>query len=414
MARRKKRWSYLVGVYGASVRAFERQSGTLALDIRAKGQEPRIKNLHHRDRARATTQADETQAGLVLRFGAAGPAPRLGATVDAFVARQKERTAELWPGAIPDAERHAAFWKATLGADADPTQLTQNDLERVMRDRRSGAVDARGKAVPSADRQPVRLRAVASDLEFLRACLRWATLKCRMFRENVMDGFEIPDEPNPRRPVATADRFDKTREVAERVTMELRGDGKRAQVASWLPELLDLAYATGRRVGAIVALKYTDIRLTTDAAAADDFGAIRWPADTDKMGRAWDAPMDRRARSAVDRVMVDREVGLRARWPASPWLFPSPRAPHRPVSKDLASAWLEEAETLAKLPKLDGSLWHAYRRGWATARKHYPLADVAAAGGWKDTTTLRTVYTQADPETVRRVVQEPADLRDRA
>ena len=109
---------------------------------------------------------------------------------------------------------------------------------------------------------------------------------------------------------------------------------------------------------------------------------------------------------------MDREVGLRARWLDSPWLFPSPRNAGSPLAKDLASAWLEEAEALAKVPKLDGSLWHAYRRGWATARKQYPLADVAAAGGWKDTTTLRTVYTQADPATIRRVVLDAPELRN--
>ncbi len=412
MAKRKKRWSYSVGVYGARVRAFERQSGILALAICAKGQEPRIKNLHHRDRARAVTQADETQAGLILRLGDAGPAPRTGATLDAFLARQRERDAELRPGALKDAEREVAFWKAALGADSDPTTLTQDDLERVMRLRRSGAIDARGKAVPAPDREPVRVRAVAGDLEFLRACLRWATLKRRLFRVNVMDGFEIPDEPNPRRPVATGDRFEATRAVAERVTMTLCGQGKRETVASWLPELLDLAFSTGRRIGAIVALRYEDLSVEVAPETAP-FGSVRWPADTDKMGRAWLAPMDQRARGAVDRILVDREVGVRSRWSGSPWLFPSPRNANRPVSKDLASAWLEEAEALAKLPKLEGSLWHAYRRGWATARKHHPLSDVAAAGGWKDTTTLRTVYTQADPETVRRVVLEPMDLRDR-
>jgi hypothetical protein len=31
--------------------------------------------------------------------------------------------------------------------------------------------------------------------------------------------------------------------------------------------------------------------------------------------------------------------------------------------------WLREAEKHAKLPKLDGSLWDAYRRAWATSRE---------------------------------------------
>jgi hypothetical protein len=46
--------------------------------------------------------------------------------------------------------------------------------------------------------------------------------------------------------------------------------------------------------------------------------------------------------------------------------------------------------------KLDGSLWHAYRRKWAIERKHLPLKDVAAAGGWKDVNTLLEIYQQPD------------------
>ena len=412
MVRRKKRWSYSVGVYGARVRAFERPSGILALEIRQKGQPSRIKNLHHNDRARAKEQADEAQAELVLRMGVAGPAPRLGVTLDAFVARQREREAEFRSDAVKNAERNAEFWKTVLGAETDPTLLTQDDLERVMRLRRSGAVDARGKAVPPEKRKPVRIRAVGVTLEFLRACLRWATLKRRMFRVNVMEGFEIPDDPNPRRPVATADRYEKTRKVADQVTMELRADGKRPQVQSWLPELLDLAFSTGRRIGAIRALRYQDLRLAAELESAP-YGGIVWPAGTDKMEREWFAPMDARARGAIDRILADRELGTRARWPDSPWLFPSPRNASQHIRKELARDWLQLAESLAGLPKLDGSLWHAYRRGWATARKHHPLSDVAAAGGWRDIDTLG-VYTRADAVTMRQVVFQPMELRDQA
>jgi len=46
---------------------------------------------------------------------------------------------------------------------------------------------------------------------------------------------------------------------------------------------------------------------------------------------------------------------------------------------------LETGEADAKLPKLDGGLWHPYRRKWATERKYQPLANVAAAGGWQNT-----------------------------
>jgi hypothetical protein len=67
---------------------------------------------------------------------------------------------------------------------------------------------------------------------------------------------------------------------------------------------------------------------------------------------------------------------------------------------------------MAGLEPQQGSLWHAYRRKWATERKHLPDADVAAAGGWKSTVTLKTAYQQADSETILRVVLEGHELRE--
>jgi len=93
-------------------------------------------------------------------------------------------------------------------------------------------------------------------------------------------------------------------------------------------------------------------------------------------------------------------------------LFPSPRRPDQPVSKDLASACLERAEVLAKVPKQDRSLWHAYRRKWATERKHLPDVDVAQAGGWADLRSLKTAYQHADNATLYPVVSEPTELRE--
>ena len=82
------------------------------------------------------------------------------------------------------------------------------------------------------------------------------------------------------------------------------------------------------------------------------------------------------------------------------------------MSKNLASTWLKKGETLAELDPLDGSLWHAYRRKWATERKHLPDVDVAAAGGWSDLTSVKTAYQQVDGAALYRVVSEPAELRE--
>jgi hypothetical protein len=104
-------------------------------------------------------------------------------------------------------------------------------------------------------------------------------------------------------------------------------------------------------------------------------GALRWREDSDKMGREWFAHINVTVRASLDRVLKERpRIG-----PA--YLFPSPLERTKLIRCDLAAAWLREAEQLAGLVKMNGSLWHAFRRGWVTARKHLPDVDVAAAGG---------------------------------
>jgi hypothetical protein len=49
---------------------------------------------------------------------------------------------------------------------------------------------------------------------------------------------------------------------------------------------------------------------------------------------------------------------------------------------------------------------------WATERKHLPAADVAAAGGWANASTLQECYQQADSATMLRVVLEAGELRE--
>jgi integrase len=404
MATRRKHFAKSFGQYGARVRLYERAGGVLWLEVRQKGQEPTAESLGHRDRARGVEQAKERQAQVALGIARTSKAT-LGALLDAYTDRQDERT-DLRPSAQADTARTVAYWRAMLGEAKAAAAVTLDDVERAGEKRRAGLVNARGVTAPADERRPVRARAVAKDMEVLRAVYRWAVLKRKMLASNPIDGLTILQEANPRRPVADTDRYEATRDVAGQVTMELRGTGRRVEVTSYLPELLDLAYATGRRISAILALCYDDLRLTVQP-----FGEIRWAAAADKMGREWSAPIDERARAALDGILVDREVGTRARWKDSPWLFPSPRNASRSVSKDLASDWLERAEEKAKLPKLDGSLWHAYRRGWATARKHHPLADVGQAGGWKTLSVLSDIYQRPDAETTRRVVLEPRELR---
>ena len=95
-------------------------------------------------------------------------------------------------------------------------------------------------------------------------------------------------------------------------------------------------------------------------------------------------------------------------------VFPSIRDRDVAVSGDKLSSLLERAERHAKLSKLKGGLWHPMRRAWATSRKHLPVGDVAAAGGWKDYGTLIRCYTQADNDTILAVMSEPKKVMKKA
>ena len=97
---------------------------------------------------------------------------------------------------------------------------------------------------------------------------------------------------------------------------------------------------------------------------------------------------------------------------ATPTSFPAPGDLTKPVGRYLAAKWLQEAEKLAGLEKLDGSLWQAYRRKWATERKHLPDADVAAAGGVDELQHASPGLSAGGPGDMLRVVLEGGTLRE--
>ena len=131
-------------------------------------------------------------------------------------------------------------------------------------------------------------------------------------------------------------------------------------------------------------------------------GAIRWRGEADKGGRDLVAPLSKASREELDRYLrAHPRLG-------EAWLFPAPKNHTKHLRRDLAGRWLLRAEAAAELPKLAGGRWHPYRRLWATERKDMPDADVAAAGGWKDTRALKLSYQQSDPETMLRVVEAGA------
>lgn len=127
--------------------------------------------------------------------------------------------------------------------------------------------------------------------------------------------------------------------------------------------------------------------------------AIRWAAETDKEGVEWIVPIP----DVLTDVLADyiRQRGLVGR----ALLFPAPTDPTTSLSKETAHYWLREAEDRAGLLHQRQGGWHAFRRAWATARKHMPLQDVMAAGGWRDPQALQRAYQHADAATLRKVME---------
>jgi integrase len=177
---------------------------------------------------------------------------------------------------------------------------------------------------------------------------------------------------------------------------------KASRQRAYLADILILAAETGRRISAILALRWDDILWDTKKP----HGAIRWRADLDKMGYEWTTPISSKVRAALHRLRRERP-GLGATL-----LFPSPTKPEEPVSYERVRCWLKKAEMLAKLLKQLGGSFHPYRRAWATARKHLPLKDVAAAGGWKTEAVLLRHYQLPDETTILRVVTGGVELRE--
>jgi len=411
MPRKVKCWTHSEGEQGQTVTVYERKPGG---PLYARAFDPKLRSgrggykrvsLKHRDRERAKDyaldQAAKLRRGLSELAAGKVTLARVFALYELYRTPRKTKTER-------DADkRRIKLWTAVLGGQKDPHLVTRGEWERFIADRSAGLFSGNGSPVAQDERRKVRNRTIQHDCLWLRWVLNWATTWQTedgryLMRENPVRGFEVPVEKNPRRPVATTDRYEALRAISDKVTMEVRLGGKARKQRSYLSELLDLAFGTGRRITAICGLRYEDLR-----PDVKPHGAIRWPAATDKQGRETIAPISPQVRAALDRVLKERP-GIGAAY-----MFPCPTNPAEPVAYERVRTWLLEAEGLAKIEKQDGSLWHAFRRAWATARKGHSIKDVAAAGGWASTETLLRCYQQPDNETMLRVVLDAAELREK-
>ncbi len=403
MPRKAKCWRWVTGSHGAKVTVFERvPGGPLHIGVPVAAGGYHAASLKHRDRDLAMHDA----AALAARRQAGeGQVGRL--TMAAlFYVYTRAALPDQSPTHAAETLRGAEMWTRHLGADTEVRRIGPREWETFSRLRTSGELDARGHRVAKPeDRNPVGARVIAKDLKLLRAACRRATIErtssgAFLLEVDPTRGLALPVEKNPRRPIYDAARFDALLAMADRVTMRI-GWGKEAH---WVPShtrsLLRLAGDTGRRISAILALRWSDWR-----PDLGKHGRLRWRAEEDKVGREWWAPVTPEVRAELERLQRERLMVGEA------LLFPAPNDTTRPVSVQIATDWLRRAERLAELEPVKGGAWHPFRRRWATERKHLSPKDAAAVGGWVDTTTLQKCYQAADEETMEAVVLQPRRLR---
>jgi integrase len=414
MGRPRKLFSATFGEVGQTVTLCERRlGGPLWIRYWVRGRDgtrgkPKWVGLHHSDRALGEKTAREVAAQLLTSTLAA--AARRTTVAEVLAAYECDVCEHLKGYGPRESKRRIALWTQVLGASRNVDTIDVPLLDGFVRDRRAGTIVLANYEI---GKKPGN-RAIAADLEFLRAALNHACTAKRpnggaLLAANPMGygktAYKLPRVPDDekKRPVVSFDRFEKILAKADGIDAQRLFGG-----------FMMLVEGLGWRVSAIAALRACDVDLKASPAAPH--GRIHRRAETDKMGRDRWIPMSPTVRAAIDRIRaVNPAIG---EWP----LFPAPRAKEEHERGKIPKAWtrhyaralLERAERAAKLPKIDGGDFHPYRRKWATERKHLPDVDVARAGGWseKDPRALKTSYQQVDDATLLAVVSEPTKLRE--
>jgi|ERR1041385_490949 integrase len=115
------------------------------------------------------------------------------------------------------------------------------------------------------------------EIKMLRQMIYWAmnerlTDGYWLLESNPLRGVKLPKEEDPRRPVATYDRFLKLREAAQDMAATARQQRGRNCWKRWEMALV-LAEATGARIGAISGLRWS--RRSTSGAVIEWFPSPR-------------------------------------------------------------------------------------------------------------------------------------------
>ena len=191
---------------------------------------------------------------------------------------------------------------------------------------------------------------------------------------NPLKGLVPPREESPQRPMMEPARYRKMLAVAQEVDWRFY-------------TALVLAHETGHRIGAIRALRWSDIDLAGQC--------VHWRKTNDKIGLEHVTPLTDAAIAALGEARrTSPGVG-------EAWVFPAPRDESREVARDLMTGWWKRAEEEAGLERIRWLGWHSLRRRFGTDLKDVPLRELCDLGGWKDPDTVVRCYQRSDQQDLR-------------
>ncbi|MCH8938668.1 MAG: hypothetical protein IH966_04525, partial [Gemmatimonadetes bacterium] len=295
----RKRWVFKTGPHGSRVTVEERKLGgpvrLKSFDSRSLGYRTRslkfgVRDAEGRLMPEAVERAKCAASDLSNRL-IHGQAVTRATTVGELIKRFRlDELPNMQPRHRTAVERELTLLETFLGPRFEVEKLSPREWSSLARQRASGEIDAVGSRVANTEaRREVGARTVAISLKTLRQVCRWGST-CRradgsfLLSHDPTRGLTAPTEKNPTRPLIDDTEYEAMIEAADSVHPYVRS-------------LLIIAGETGRRIGAIVMLKYSDW-LPNDGA----YGALRWRADSDKLGQDWVAPVTPRARDEIERL----------------------------------------------------------------------------------------------------------------
>ena len=291
---------------------------------------------------------------------------------------------EVTPGKTLGKREHdrrtAALLLRAWGRERRPETLGLRDWQRFIVERRSGRLRPEGRVRRV---RTVGDRQIGYDLKFAIAVFNWAMLAGdgnggSLLEHNPLKGFPIPVNLSPVRPMLTVARYRAMLAVAGLVRPEFT-------------LAMVLARETGHRIGAIAALRWSDVDV--------DGQLILWRSASDKMRREHVTPLTPAALEAI-----------RAARAHAPGIADAPIFPTEGLTVHSARArwrrWWLKAERLAGLKHEARFGWHSLRHAFATALRSQPDVDVAALGGWKSTTTLKLCYQHPEMDRMRQALRQ--------